>query len=167
MHLLKKLFMFLIFLSILAIALVIYHQHISQPKHCLSAEVDVHHPDYVKCGPIVEQDLLAKAQNGDTQAAYKLALLYDIGDRVPENRERAIYWLQKAEQANLPDAQYVMAVWSERGYFGVASTDLTIPMYEAAARQGHLNAMKSLANIYREKDPEKHQFWMNKVRKHK
>ena len=167
MRILKKLFLFFIVLSICAIIGLIYNRNISEPTHCLSGEVDVHHPDYVKCGPIVEQDLLAKAQNGDAQAAYKLALLYDAGDRVPENRERAIYWLQKAEQANLADAQYVMAVWSERGYFGSASQDLVLPMYEAAARQGHLNAMKSLANIYRDLNPEKHQFWMQKIRNHK
>lgn len=167
MRLLKKLFSFLILLSIIAIAGLIYYRQVSQPNHCLSGDVDVHHPDYVKCGPIVEQDLLAKAQNNDPEAAYKLALLYDVGDRIPENRERAIYWLQKAEQANYADAQYVMAVWAERRYFGASSKELVLPMYEAAARQGHLNAMKSLANIYRDKDPEKYQFWMNKIRKHK
>lgn len=167
MRILKKLFLFLTILSVFAVIGFVYYLNISKPKHCLSGEIDVRHPDYVKCGPVVEQDLLAKAQNGDATAAYKLALLYDVGDRVPENRERAIYWLQKAEQANLADAQYVMAVWAERGYFGAASQDLVLPMYEAAARQGHLNAMKSLANIYRETNIEKHQFWMEKIRKYK
>ncbi len=167
MRFFKKLLLFLIILSICAVFYLVYRLHIFDPQYCLSGQVDYHHPDYVRCGPIVEQDLLAKAQNKDAEAAYKLALLYDTGDRVPENRQRAIYWLQKAEQANLPDAQYVMAVWSERGYFGAASADLTIPMYEAAARQGHLLAMKSLANIYRETDLQKHQFWMNKIRSYK
>lgn len=164
---LKKLFLVLIILSIFGVIGLIHHLHIAGPKHCLSGNVTVHHPDYVKCGPIVEQDLLAKAQNGDPVAAYKLALLYDTGDRVPESRERAIFWLQKAEQQNLPDAQYVMAVWAERGYFGSASQDLVLPMYEAAARQNHLNAMKSLANIYSTIDQEKHNFWMRKIRTYK
>jgi len=167
MRILKKIFLFLTIVSVFAIACLIYYRQVVEPRHCLSGEIDVHHPDYVKCGPIVEQDLLAKAQNGDVEAAYKLALLYDAGDRVPENRERAIYWLQKAEQANFADAQYVMAVWAERNYFGPASPELVLPMYEAAARQGHLNAMKSLANIYRDINPEKHQFWMRRIRKHK
>ncbi|MBQ3695944.1 MAG: sel1 repeat family protein [Alphaproteobacteria bacterium] len=167
MRILKKLFLFLIILSVIAVAAVVYVRQVVEPRRCLSGEVDVHHPDYVRCGPIVEQDLLAKAQNGDMEAAYKLALLYDVGDRVPENRERAIYWLQKAEQANLADAQYVMAVWAERKYFGASSQDLVLPMYEAAARQGHLNAMKSLANIYRDIDPDKHAYWMKRIRRHK
>ncbi len=167
MRILKKLFVILILLSVAAIAYVIHQRHVSTPTHCLSGEVDVHHPDYAKCGPIVEQDLLGKAQNGDANAAYKLALLYDTGDRVPENRQQALHWLRKAEQANLPDAQYVMAVWSERGYFGPSGADLVIPLYEAAARQGHLNAMKSLANIYRDTNPEKHQFWMDKIKAYK
>ncbi len=167
MRFIKFFFLSLIILSLAGVAGLLIYQQIIMPNHCLSGEVTVRHPDYVKCGPIVEVDLLNKAQNGDMEAAYKLALLYDVGDRVPENRERAIYWLQKAEQANLKDAQYVMAVWSERGYFGAASQDLTIPMYEAAARQGHLNAMKSLANIYRDSDMKKHHYWMNKIRKQK
>jgi len=167
MRLLKKLFLILILLSVFGIIGLIYRRQVEEPLNCLSSEITTRHPDYVKCGPIVEQDLLAKAQNGDTVAAYKLALLYDTGDRVPENREQALHWLRKAEQANLPDAQYVMAVWSERGYFGPEGADLTIPLYEAAARQGHLNAMKSLANIYRDTNPNKHQFWMNKIRTYK
>lgn len=166
MRLIKKLFLFLIFSSIVAIIFLIYRTQIKSPNLCLSEEIDVHHPYYTQCGPVVEQDLLAKAQGGDMQAAYKLALLYDTGDRVPENKEQAIYWLQKAEQANLADAQYVMAVWAERNYFGTASQDLVLPMYEAAARQGHLNAMKSLANIYRDKNPAKYNFWMQKIRKY-
>ena len=167
MRILKKLFFFLILFSVVAIIALIYYRQIMWPQHCLSGKIDAHHADYVKCGPIVEQHWLARAQNGDAEAAYKLALLYDVGDRVPADRTRAIFWLQKAEQVNLPDAQYVMAVWSERGYFGAAGTELTIPLYEAAARQGHLNAMKSLANIYRDTDTEKHQYWMRKIRKHK
>lgn len=164
MRFMKNFFLILCLLSLLCVGGLIIHQQILKPKNCLSEQVNVHHPDYVSCGPIVEQDLLAKAQNNDIQAAFKLALMYDIGDRVPENRERAIYWLQKAEQANLADAQYVMAVWAERGYFAEASADLVIPMYEAAARQGHLNAMKSLANIFYETNEKKYQFWMNKIR---
>ena len=162
----KKLFLFLIILSLVAVACAIRRTQTKKADFCLNTTVDVHHPDYKKCGPVIEQDLLAKAQSGDAQAAYQLALLYDTGDRVPENREQAIYWLQKAEQANLADAQYAMAVWAERNYFGTASQDLVLPMYEAAARQGHLNAMKSLANIYRVTNPVKHKFWMRKIRNH-
>ena len=167
MRLIKKFFVFLIIALVVGIIGLIIYRHVIQPHHCLSPDITVQHPDYVKCGPIVAQELLAKAKNGDAQAAYKLALMYDAGDRIPENRQEAIAWLQKAEQANLADAQYVMAVWSERRYFGPASADLTLPMYEAAARQGHLNAMKSLANIYFDKDKEKYDYWMKKIRKHK
>ena len=167
MRILKKLFLFLILVSVCVITGLIYYQNISEPNHCLSGEITVQHPDYVKCGPVVEKELLAKAENGDAEAAYKLALMYDTGDRVPENRKQAIYWIRQAERQNLAEAQYVMAVWAERRYFGAESEDLVLPLYNAAARQGHLNAMKSLANIYRDTDPEKHEFWMKKIRRHK
>ncbi len=167
MRILKKLFLFLILVSVIAIAAVIYYRQFAEPRHCTSGEVTVHHPDYVKCGPVVERVLLAKAENGDPEAAYKLALMYDAGDRVPGNRKQAIHWIRQAERQNLADAQYVMAVWAERRYFGAGSEDLVLPLYNAAARQGHLNAMKSLANIYRDTDPEKHEFWMKKIRRHK
>jgi len=167
MRIVKKIFVFLIFVLVVGIVGLVAYRHVIQPHHCLSPEITVKHPDYTKCGPIVANDLLARAQNGDAEAAYKLALMYDAGDRIPENRKQAIYWLQKAESANLADAQYVMAVWSERRYFGPASADLTLPMYEAAARQGHLNAMKSLANIYFDKDKEQYNYWMKRIRRHK
>ena len=165
MHFLKNFFLSLILLCCLCILALVCYRHFLLPTHCLSDKIDLHHTDYVKCGPIVAQDLLVRAQNKDVQAAYKLALMYDAGDRIPENRKQAIYWLQKAEQANLPEAQYVMAVWAERGYFGEAGDDLAVPLYEAAARQGHLNAMKSLANIFRGIDETKYNYWMAKIRK--
>jgi len=90
-------------------------------------------------------------------------LMYDTGDRIPENRQEAIRWMQKASNANLPEAQYVLAVWAERDYFGDTGRDLIIPLYTAAAEKGHLNAMKSLANIYRDDTPEKAQYWMKRI----
>ena len=140
--------------------LVLIHHHFTKPNRCLTEVIDIHHPDYVKCGPEIAQHLLMQAEQGDIESAYKLALMYDTGDRIPENRKEAIRWMQKAEQANLPDAQYVIAVWSERGYFGKDGADLTVPLYEAAANQGHLNAMKSLANIYRDTNPQQYNYWL-------
>ena len=163
MRFIKKSLIFLLILSCLWIAALIVQKQFKKPISCLSEEVTTTHPDYVKCGPEVEKHLHNLADSGDIQAMYKLALMYDSGDRIPENRSEAIKWMQKAENANLPDAQYVTAVWAERGYFGENGSDLAIPLYTAAARQGHINAMKSLANIYHDTDPEKSSYWMKRI----
>ena len=92
--------------------------------------------------------LTRAAKGGNTQAAYKLALLYDAGDKVPENRELAIEYMQKALNAKMPEAQYVMAVWIERGYFGDSDVNKAVTLYEQAAAQGYENAMKSLIVLY-------------------
>ena len=87
------------------------------------------------------------ANLGSAEALYTLALLYDAGDKIPENREKAkTYMTQAAEE--LPEAQYSLAVWMERGYFGVPNTRKVVSLYEKAAKAGIQNAMKSLIAIY-------------------
>lgn len=156
MRLFRNILIFMLILSCLWIgALIIRKSFQSQPS-CSLQEMAPNHPDYARC-------MVIKANAGDNQAMYKLALMYDVGDHIPENREQAIYWMQKAGNTNLAEAQYAIAVWAERGYFGQEGKDLIIPLYTAAAEQGHLNAMKSLANIYRDTNQEKTQYWMNKI----
>ena len=92
--------------------------------------------------------LTRAAKGGEAKAAYKLALLYDAGDKVPENRELAIEYMKKALNAKMPEAQYVMAVWIERGYFGAVDVEKAVGLYEQAAEQGYQNAMKSLIVLY-------------------
>ena len=165
MHWIRNILVFLLILSCLWIGSLIIRKAFQSNDVCLSEKITTAHPDYVRCGPQVQQHLLSKANAGDAQAMYKLALMYDIGDRITGDRKQAIYWMQKAENANLADAQYGMAVWAERGYYGDEGKDLIIPLYTAAANQGHLNAMKSLANIYRTTNKGKSQYWMERIQK--
>lgn len=81
------------------------------------------------------------------EALYTLALLYDAGDKVPENRDKAKEYMLKASE-ELPDAQYAIAVWIERGYFGKPDTQKAVNLYEKAAHAGVQNAIKSLISIY-------------------
>ena len=80
-------------------------------------------------------------------AQYQLALLYDVGDKIPENRERAIQLMRDAAQT-LPEAKYALAVWIERGYLGEPNMDWIVSLYEQAAHAGIQNAMKGLIAIY-------------------
>lgn len=165
MRWIRNILIFLLILSCLWIGSLIIRKAFHSNDICLSEEMTTTHPDYVRCIPIIRQHLLAKANAGEVQAMYKLALMYDIGDYIAADREQAIYWMQRASNADLPDAQYAIAVWAERGYFGKEGEDLIIPLYTAAANKGHLNAMKSLANIYRTTNKERSQYWMERIQK--
>ena len=81
------------------------------------------------------------------KAQYELALLYDVGDKVPENRGKAIALMIDAAKI-LPEAKYALAVWIERGYFGPPNQAWAVALYEQAAHEGITNAMKSLISIY-------------------
>ena len=82
-----------------------------------------------------------------SKAQYELALLYDVGDKVPENRDKAIHYMVEAAKV-LPEAKYALAVWIERGYFGNPNQAWAVALYEQAAHAGIKNAMKSLIAIY-------------------
>ena len=113
--------------------------------------------------------LTRAAKGGNALAAYKLALLYDAGDKIPENRELAITYMAEALDAKLPDAFYVMAVWTERGYFGTVDINRAVALYEQAAQQGHINAMKSLIVLYGTgldgipANPERQSYWIERL----
>ena len=81
------------------------------------------------------------------KAQYELALLYDVGDKIPENRGKAIELMMSAAN-HLPEAKYALAVWIERGYFGPPNKAWAVALYEQAANAGVKNAMKSLIAIY-------------------
>ena len=87
------------------------------------------------------------ALHNSNEAYYKLALFYDAGDKVPENREKAIDYMKKAA-ATLPEAKYALGVWMERGYMGKPNMDKVVQLYEEAAKAGVINAIKSLIAIY-------------------
>lgn len=106
---------------------------------------------------------------GSSEALYTLALLYDAGDKVPENRDKAKDYMTQAAQA-MPEAQYALAVWIERGYFGVPDSKRAVALYEKAAHAGIQNAIKSLISIYHggfggfPKNIEKEHYWRARLK---
>lgn len=107
---------------------------------------------------------------GFAPAQYELALMYDVGDKIPENREKANSWMNLAAQKGLPEALYALGVWVERGYFGNADMKKVITLYEQAAQKGHLNAMRSLIVLYGDEigeisaNPERSAYWLNELK---
>ena len=102
------------------------------------------------------------------EAQYELALLYDVGDKIPENRDKAIKLMTEAAKT-LPKAKYALAVWIERGYLGTIDQKKAVELYEQAADAGIKNAMKSLISIYHggysffPKNIEKEHYWRNRL----
>ena len=132
-------------LSLLGVGSIIVRDLARSPDDWMTkAESQIKENDYR--GALLS--LTRAAKGGNAQAAYKLALLYDAGDKIPENRELAITYMAEALNAKLPDAFYVTAVWTERGYFGDVDTTRAVALYEQAAEKGHINAMKSLIVLY-------------------
>ena len=112
--------------------------------------------------------LLRASKGGLAEADYELALLYNAGDKIPENRPNAIEHMKKAADKGFAPAQYVLAVWTEQGYFGETDTAAAVRLYEQAATQGHQNAMKSLIVLYAgldnvPADKERQSYWMKRL----
>ena len=53
--------------------------------------------------------LIQAAEKGNPEAQYRLGYMYMVGYVFPENRARAIYWLQKANQQKYPKAAPLLA----------------------------------------------------------
>ena len=88
------------------------------------------------------------ANLGMKEAQYTLALLYDRGEGVPQDKQKALNWgLLAAAQGDV-NALYAAAVWLERGYSGKPEPHQALNLYEHAASQGHKNSMVSLISIY-------------------
>ncbi len=109
------------------------------------------------------------AQLGLPQAQYELALLYDVGDKIPENREKALAWMKKSAEQGFADALYGLGVWMEREYMGKPDMEQVVSLYERAAEQNHVPAMTGLISLYAggaadfASNQEKALYWMNKV----
>ena len=96
-----------------------------------------------------EIELLRRAaDNGDAQAQFRLALMYDGGHGVVQDQAQAARWLLRAAQQGLADAQYNLALALEDGR-GVEQNDAEAAMwYRAAALQGFVSAQKNLGVKY-------------------
>jgi TPR repeat protein len=55
------------------------------------------------------------AESGDAEAQYSLAMMFDFGDNVPRDGEKAVYWLRKAAEQDLAAACYSLGVKYEFG----------------------------------------------------
>ena len=99
--------------------------------------------------PIVAASYFGKAaEKGYRPAQYQLALMYDRGEGVPEDKQKALHWaIQSAKDGN-SEALFTVAVWLDRGYGGKREFSEVLSFYELSAAAGSPKAMASLISIY-------------------
>ena len=90
----------------------------------------------------------AKAESGDAQAQFGLALCYATGNGMAKDDTEAVKWFRKAAEQNLAEAQYFLGL-SYRSGQGVAKDDVeAVKWYRKAADQGNPDAQFNLGVTY-------------------
>lgn len=86
-----------------------------------------------------------QAEQGVSQAQAKLAALYLLGrDGVEKDEKQAVFWMEKAANQGLVDAQVVMGAMYDRGMGVTADRDKATQWYEKAAAKGHATSLAIL-----------------------
>ena len=52
------------------------------------------------------EDIKAKAANGNPKAQESLAVCYEMGIGIPEDKVKATFWMRKAAEQGYPSAQW-------------------------------------------------------------
>ena len=88
------------------------------------------------------------AEQGNADAQFNLALMYDNGRGAPENDKTAVKWFTKAAEQGLAGAQSYLGAMYANGE-GVPKNDKTaVKWYTLAAEQGNAIAQSNLGAMY-------------------
>ena len=91
-----------------------------------------------------------KANQGDADAQFNLALLYYTGVGIPQDRRYAIYWYTKAAEQGHVNAQYNLGKLYMYGYGEEVRQDPKKAVYwlTKASQQGLVQAQYGLGHLY-------------------
>jgi TonB family protein len=92
--------------------------------------------------------LTQKAEQADKQAQFELADLYFRGDKLPQDKEKGLYWLEKSAQQNECKAQYLLGMLYYQGYMVPKSTDKAVLWLTKAAEHNQPMAQHFLGQLY-------------------
>ncbi len=111
-----------------------------------------------------------KANQGDADAQFNLALLYKLGAGIPKDLKQAVYWYTKAAEQGHVNAQYSLGSLYLDGDGQEVPKDFkqAVYWYTKAAEQGLVNAQYSLGHMYEYNDesPQDYRqafFWYTKA----
>jgi TPR repeat protein len=94
-------------------------------------------------------ELKTKAEMGDAESQYKLALLYVRGEGVPKNDSESLNWLNRAAENGHAEAAYSLAIRYHYGGKHETNATLALRWLKAAAERGQSSSQSSLADSYR------------------
>ena len=77
-----------------------------------------------------------EAEQGNADAQYNLALMYDNGDGTEPDKQKAFYWYTKAAEQGYPKAQYNLAYLYYQGDGIKQDKQKAFYWYTKAAEQG-------------------------------
>jgi len=87
-------------------------------------------------------DIIKRAEQGNADAQYELAGMYEDGNGIEEDIDKAVYWYTKAAEQGLADAQFELGVM----YFNGDNVEIDdvkgADLIRQAADQGHQDALE-------------------------
>ncbi len=108
------------------------------------------------------------AEKGDNKAQNVLGKLYENGEEIERDLDKAVYWYNIAAKDGYEEAQYNLAKCYQNG-IGVKKDDVkAFEFYKIASEKGYILAQISLGELYEngkgiEKNSEKAVYWYNKA----
>ena len=94
------------------------------------------------------KEMLPFAEQGNVDAQFYIARMYDTGKGVPENDKTAVKWYTLSAEQGDRWAQNTLAFMYDNGE-GVPENDKTaVKWYTKAAEQGHASAQSNLGFMY-------------------
>ena len=94
------------------------------------------------------EDLLIKANDGDSRAQYLIGCFYYYGRRVETNHSIASNWFKQSAEQNLVDAQTILGYQYMYGDGVIKDIEKAIELLEKAQAQGSAYACFLLGKIY-------------------
>ncbi len=91
--------------------------------------------------------LVPLAEEGDADASYELARLWDRGLGVPRDPTRSVAYLQRAAAQGHADAAYLLGTFYEQGHGVAADPARAAALFVQAAAQGHELALRKQAQL--------------------
>ena len=86
-----------------------------------------------------------KAKNGDVEAQFRLAKIYEVGfGELAQNFEAAFKWFKLAAENGHAEAQFKLGLMYEKGYGVTQNYKKAEKCYKLAAKKGHAKAQAAL-----------------------
>jgi TPR repeat protein len=93
----------------------------------------------------LRQKFQISASQGDPAAQYEMGRMYSQGDWMPKDKQKAVYWYQKAAKQGSAEAQYNLGMMYYQGDGVTQDFQTAFKWFKKAAEQGHAKAQQNLA----------------------